>query len=69
LLEAEKNIEAALTENFAMTPPSAVCGYFFSHPDAAYVNLGKIDDEQLANYAKRKNFTLEEAKKWLAPNL
>jgi 5-methyltetrahydrofolate--homocysteine methyltransferase len=69
LLEAEKNINATLTENFAMTPLSAVCGYFFSHPDASYFNLGKIDDEQLANYAKRKNFTLEEAKKWLAPNI
>jgi 5-methyltetrahydrofolate--homocysteine methyltransferase len=69
LLEAEKNIEAALTENFAIIPPSAVCGYFFSHPNSSYFNLGKIDGEQFADYAKRKNFTLEEAKKWLAPNL
>jgi 5-methyltetrahydrofolate--homocysteine methyltransferase len=51
LLEAEKNIEAALTENFAITPPDAVCGYFFSHPDAKYFNVGKIDSKQLADYA------------------
>jgi 5-methyltetrahydrofolate--homocysteine methyltransferase len=69
LLDAEKNIDAALTENFAITPPSAVCGYFFSHPDAAYFNVGKIDGEQLADYAKRKNFALKEAKKWLDQNL
>jgi 5-methyltetrahydrofolate--homocysteine methyltransferase len=69
LLEAEKNIGAALTENFAITPPSAVCGYFFSHPNSAYFNIEKIDSEQPADYAKRKNFTLENAKKWLATNL
>jgi 5-methyltetrahydrofolate--homocysteine methyltransferase len=69
LLEAEKNIDAAITENFAMTPPAAVCGYFFSHHDSIYLNIGKIDGEQLADYAKRKNFTPEEAKKWLAQNL
>ncbi|MDR2887310.1 MAG: methionine synthase [Bacteroidales bacterium] len=69
LLGAEKNIGAALTENFAMTPAAAVCGYLFSHPGSTYFNVGKIDAEQLADYAKRKNFTPKEAEKWLAANL
>jgi 5-methyltetrahydrofolate--homocysteine methyltransferase len=69
LLEAEKNIGAELTENFAMIPPASVSGYFFSHPGSSYFNIGKIGSDQLADYAKRKNFTPDEARKWLAPNL
>jgi 5-methyltetrahydrofolate--homocysteine methyltransferase len=69
LLGAEKAIGAALTENFAMIPPASVSGYVFSHPGSTYFNLGKIDSDQLNDYAKRKNFTREEAAKWLAPNL
>lgn len=69
LLEAEKNIGAGLTENFAMMPPASVSGYFFSHPGSTYFNIGKIGNDQLVDYAKRKNFTQEEARKWLAPNL
>jgi 5-methyltetrahydrofolate--homocysteine methyltransferase len=69
LLEAEKNIGAELTENFAMVPPASVSGYFFSHPGSTYFNIGKIGSDQLDDFAKRKNFTQKEASKWLAPNL
>jgi len=69
LLQAEKNIGASLTENFAMMPPAAVSGYFFSHPASSYFNIGKIDSDQLADYGKRKNFAPGEARKWLAHNL
>jgi 5-methyltetrahydrofolate--homocysteine methyltransferase len=69
LLEAEKNIGASLTENFAMIPPAAVSGYFFAHPGSAYFNIGRIGQDQLKDYAARKNITLEEAARWLAPNL
>jgi 5-methyltetrahydrofolate--homocysteine methyltransferase len=69
LLEAQKRIGVILTENFAMVPVSAVCGYIFSHPGSAYFNLGKIGTDQLEDWAKRKNFTIEEAAKWLSPNL
>ena len=69
LLGAEKAIGARLTENFAMIPPASVSGYIFSHPGSTYFNLGKIDSDQLKDWAKRKNFTKDEAAKWLAPNL
>lgn len=69
LLGAEKAIGAGLTENFAMVPPASVSGYIFAHPGSIYFNLGKIDTDQLKDYARRKNFTNEEAAKWLSPNL
>ena len=69
LLEAEKEIGAGLTENFAMIPPASVSGYFFSHPGSTYFNIGKIGIDQLKDYALRKNMTVEEAARWLAPNL
>jgi 5-methyltetrahydrofolate--homocysteine methyltransferase len=69
ILDAEKAIGAGLTENFAMMPPASVSGYVFAHPKSTYFNLGKIDTDQLNDYAKRKNFTKEEAAKWLSPNL
>jgi 5-methyltetrahydrofolate--homocysteine methyltransferase len=69
LLEAEKNIGAELTENFAMVPPASVSGYFFSHPASSYFNIGKLGSDQLADYGKRKNFAPAEVRKWLAPNL
>ncbi len=69
LLEAEKLIGAGLTENFAMTPPAAVSGYIFANPASSYFNIGKIGNDQLKDYASRKDMTAEEASKWLAPNL
>lgn len=69
LLDAESAIGARLTENFAMIPPAAVSGYYFSHPASAYFNVGKIGIDQLKDYASRKNMTFDEAARWLAPNL
>jgi 5-methyltetrahydrofolate--homocysteine methyltransferase len=69
ILGAEKAIGVGLTENFAMTPPASVCGYFFSHPASSYFNIGKINHDQLEDYAARKNMSFGEAAKWLAPNL
>jgi 5-methyltetrahydrofolate--homocysteine methyltransferase len=69
LLEARERIGVTLTESFAMVPVSAVSGYIFSHPQSSYFNLGKIGTDQLKDYAKRKNFTNNEAAKWLSPNL
>lgn len=58
-----------LTENFAMLPASSVSGYYFSHPDSGYFGVGKITDDQLVDYAKRKNMDLNTMKRWLAPIL
>jgi len=69
LLEAEKHIGVELTENFAMNPPASVSGYIFSHPASSYFNIGRIGFDQLKDYAIRKNMKIEEASKWLAPNL
>lgn len=69
LLDAERNIGAGLTGNFAMMPPAAVCAYIFSHPLSSYFNVGKIGEDQLKDYASRKKMTVEEAARWLAPNL
>lgn len=67
LLDANYRVGAHLTENMAMTPASSVSGYLFSHPNSKYFNVGLIGDDQIEDYAKRKNMDLEEAKKWLSP--
>ena len=69
LLDAEKNTGVRLTESYAMSPGSSVSGYYFSHPNSKYFNLGKIDKDQIKNYAERKNISVEDAEKWLQPNL
>ncbi len=69
LLDVKKNIGMKLTENLAMWPASSVSGYYFSHPQAKYFGLGKIDKDQLEDYAKRRNISIELAKKWLNPIL
>ena len=69
LLDVEKNIGMKLTESLAMWPASSVSGYYFSHPEAKYFGLGKIDNDQLEDYAKRRNISIELAKKWLNPIL
>jgi len=69
LLEVEKNTAIELTESMAMNPPSAVSGHYFSHPDARYFPLGRINRDQVANYAERKGWTVEKTEKWLSPNL
>jgi len=69
LLNAEEMIGARLTENYAMVPPASVSGYIFSHPGSVYFNIGKINSDQLEDYARRKDMTVKEAARWLAPNL
>ncbi|MCH8237642.1 MAG: methionine synthase, partial [Proteobacteria bacterium] len=69
LLEAEENAGIALTESFAMTPASSVSGYYFSHPEARYFGVGRIGKDQVEDYAKRRKIPLEEAERWLGPNL
>jgi 5-methyltetrahydrofolate--homocysteine methyltransferase len=69
LLDAQKNTGATLTENFAMSPASSVSGLYMQYPNSKYFNLGTIGEDQLEDYAKRKGKTLEEMKRWLAPNL
>ena len=58
-----------LTESMAMTPPSSVSGLYFAHPDAEYFGVGKIDRDQVADYARRKGWDLATAERWLAPIL
>jgi 5-methyltetrahydrofolate--homocysteine methyltransferase len=69
LLEAEKEVGITLTESFAMYPTAAVSGYYFSHPESKYFGLGKIDKDQVGEYAQRKGMGLEEMERWLSPNL
>ncbi|MCF6361485.1 MAG: methionine synthase [Cyclobacteriaceae bacterium] len=69
LLEVEKNTGIELTESFAMYPAASVSGFYFAHPDARYFGVGKIGKDQVEAYAKRKGINLEEAEKWLKPNL
>ncbi|TLP48422.1 methionine synthase [Cohaesibacter sp. CAU 1516] len=69
LLDAEAATGIKLTESFAMVPGSAVAGLYFSHPDSHYFGVGKIEKDQVADYAARKGWTTEEAERWLAPIL
>jgi 5-methyltetrahydrofolate--homocysteine methyltransferase len=69
LLEVEDNAGIELTESCAMSPGAAVSGYYFSHPDSQYFGVAEIGRDQARDYAVRKDWTLEEAEKWLAPNL
>ena len=68
-LDSTAKIGTELTTSFAMWPPSSVSGFYYSNPQSEYFNVGKIAGDQLEDYAKRKNWTLDEAKRWLAPNL
>jgi 5-methyltetrahydrofolate--homocysteine methyltransferase len=69
ILDAGANAGMELTESFAMMPGSSVSGLYFSHPDAVYFGVGRIDRDQVEDYAKRKGMTLAEAERWLAPIL
>jgi 5-methyltetrahydrofolate--homocysteine methyltransferase len=69
LLEAEANIGVSLTESFAMLPMASVSGFYFSHPQARYFAVAKIDRDQVEDYARRKGWDLATAERWLAPNL
>jgi 5-methyltetrahydrofolate--homocysteine methyltransferase len=69
LLDVEKNAGIQLTETFAMLPTAAVSGWYFSHPKSKYFAVGKIDRDQVKDYAVRKGWTVAEAERWLSPNL
>ncbi|MBD9358562.1 methionine synthase [Methylomonas albis] len=69
LLNVTENTTIELTENFAMYPTAAVSGWYFSHPDSQYFNVGKIDQDQLEDYARRKGLKIEVAERWLAAHL
>ena len=69
MLQPDKNIGLNITESFAMFPTAAVSGWYFSHPESRYFGVGKIDKNQVKDYARRKGWSLEEAERWLAPNL
>jgi 5-methyltetrahydrofolate--homocysteine methyltransferase len=69
LLNVEQEIGVKLTENMAMWPASSVSGYYFGNPESKYFGLGKIKEDQVIDYAKRRNISTEEAKKWLNPNI
>ena len=69
LLEVEQQIGVELTESLAMWPAASVSGYYFGNPEAKYFGLGKITEDQLIDYSKRREISIEEAQKWLNPNL
>ena len=69
LLDINNNLKVKLTESYAMSPSSSVSGLYFSNPKASYFGVGKINRDQVIDYAARRGISLEEAEKWLAPNL
>ena len=69
LLNVEQEIGVKLTESMAMWPAASVSGYYFANPESKYFGLGKIKEDQVTDYAKRRSITFEEAKKWLSPNI
>ena len=69
LLDVEKNTGIRLTDSFAMYPAASVSGFYFSHPESRYFAVGKINKDQVVAYAERKGMSLQDAERWLAPNL
>lgn len=69
LLDVTERTGIELTESMAMWPGAAVSGWYFSHPQSQYFVVGRLGQDQVADYAKRKGWTLQEAERWLAPNL
>lgn len=69
LLDVEKNIGLSLTESYAMYPTAAVSGFYFAHPETHYFGVGKIEKDQVEDYAKRKGMSVREVEKWLASSL
>src|SRR5690606_29075635 len=68
LLQAEE-VGIQLTDSYAMYPAAAVSGFYFSHPDSRYFGLGKIEKDQVEDYAKRKGMAVAEIERWMASNL
>jgi 5-methyltetrahydrofolate--homocysteine methyltransferase len=69
LLQAESQSGVTLTESFAMLPAAAVSGLYFAHPEAKYFAVGKINRDQVEDYATRKKLSVGDVERWLAPNL
>ncbi len=69
LMDVKERTGIELTESMAMWPGAAVSGWYFSHPQSQYFVVGRLASDQVADYAKRKGWTLAEAERWLAPNL
>ncbi len=69
LLDAEAATGIALTESFAMWPGASVSGLYFAHPDSHYFGVGKVERDQVEDYASRKGWSVEEAERWLSPVL
>ncbi|PHS22995.1 MAG: methionine synthase [Methylophaga sp.] len=69
LIEPEKNAGITITESFAMLPTAAVSGFYFAHPESRYFGLGKINRDQVEDYAQRKGWTMDVAERWLSPAL
>jgi len=69
VLQVYGNIGVSLTESLAMWPAASVSGYYFGNPEARYFGLGKISEDQVADFAQRKNISLTEATQWLQPNI
>jgi 5-methyltetrahydrofolate--homocysteine methyltransferase len=69
LLGAERQAGMTLTESFAMLPTASVSGYYFWHPQAQYFGVGKIERDQVEDYARRKSLDVATVERWLAPNL
>ncbi|HEY6082503.1 MAG TPA: vitamin B12 dependent-methionine synthase activation domain-containing protein, partial [Chitinophagaceae bacterium] len=69
MIHATENAEIILTDHLAMYPASSVSGWYFSHPESKYFGIGKIEKDQVEDYAKRKDWSIEETEKWLRQNL
>jgi 5-methyltetrahydrofolate--homocysteine methyltransferase len=69
LLDSHRKIGVSLTESMAMFPAASVSGWYFAHPQSTYFGVGKIARDQFSDYYQRRDFTPEEAEKWLSPNL
>ncbi len=69
LMDVERNAGITLTESYAMWPGASVSGLYFSHPDSHYFGVGKVERDQVEDYARRKGWTIAEAERWLAPVL
>ncbi len=69
LLNVEEEIGVTLTESMAMWPASSVSGYYYAHPESKYFGLGKIKEDQVIDYAKRRSISTDKAMKWLGPNI
>ncbi len=69
MLQVEQTIDMSLTTSYAMWPGASVSGWYFSHPDSRYFAIAQIQQDQMQDYAQRKDWNAQEAEKWLGPNL